>query len=225
MNYTRIRVGCKPCGVTVYKKNWKVHERQTEYIAELENLAAQMTSISQRVSNSALQHLCRSRADKKAVMTSIDRCLDRRMAYDLMVADDHVNILLDVRNYVRSLITALGKSSFKAKNILAKELFLFSPPPPAVVGIHMKLCVLRRDLLRVRRLCNLPVASKSTGDLRSQSRSGNAISREMCQVVHVHITNYDLKTTHRGGKPKHCSDAGLNVKIMHQLFLEEYPVW
>ncbi|KAG8314450.1 hypothetical protein J6590_092686 [Homalodisca vitripennis] len=214
MNYTRIRVGCKLCEVTVYKKNWKVHkrskrhrrmcsqngwngwekedqsglqtDRQTEYIAELENLAAQMTSISKRISNSALQHLCRSRADKKAVMTSIDRCLDRRMAYDLMVADDHVNILLDVRNYARSLITALGTSqhtlgrpelrqvadhgswqksmnecpqigkncsilsnrlvSVKAKNILAKELFLFSPPP-AVVGIHMKLCVLRRDLL------------------------------------------------------------------------------
>ncbi|KAG8310855.1 hypothetical protein J6590_055932 [Homalodisca vitripennis] len=135
MNYKRVRVGCKLCGVTVFKKNWKVHERskfhrrvcsqtgwkkedqpglqtdrQIEYIAELENLAAQMTSASQQVSNAALQHLCRSRADKKAVMTSIDRCLDRRMAYDLMVADDYVNTLLGVRNYVRSLITTLGTS-------------------------------------------------------------------------------------------------------------------
>ncbi|KAG8314182.1 hypothetical protein J6590_098346 [Homalodisca vitripennis] len=169
-----------------------------------------MTSASQQVSNAALQHLCRSRADKKAVMTSIDRCLDRRMAYDLMVADDYVNTLLGVRNYVRSLITALGTSQHTLRRSELRQ-----------VADHGSW----QRSIRVRRLCNLPVASKSTRDLRGQSRSGNAISRDICRVVHDHNTNYDFKTTHRGGRPKHCSDAGLNVKIMHRLFLEEYAVW
>jgi hypothetical protein len=78
---------------------------------------------------------------------------------------------------------------------------------------------------RVRRLCNLLVAGKCPKDLRGKSRSGNAVSGEVCQVIHDHIAKYNLKTTHYGGKPKNYLDARLNVKIMHQMFLEEYPVY
>lgn len=76
---------------------------------------------------------------------------------------------------------------------------------------------------RVRRLCMLLVAGKSPVDLRGKMRSCNAIKGEVCIKIHEHISKFEAKKTHYGGKPKEYLDARLNVKIMHNMFLESYP--
>lgn len=76
---------------------------------------------------------------------------------------------------------------------------------------------------RTRRLCMLLVAGKSPIDLRGKIRSGNAIKGEVCIKIHEHISKFEVKKTHYGGKPKEYLDARLNVKIMHNLFLESHP--
>lgn len=45
----------------------------------------------------------------------------------------------------------------------------------------------------VRRLCNLLVAGKRPKDARGKGQSGYAVSDEVCQVIHDHNTEYDLK--------------------------------
>lgn len=76
---------------------------------------------------------------------------------------------------------------------------------------------------RVRRISNLLVSGKIPQDLRGLGRSGNYISDETRLKIHNHISKYETKETHYGGKPKYYLDSGLSMIIMHQLFLEEHP--
>ena len=69
----------------------------------------------------------------------------------------------------------------------------------------------------------LLVQSKSPLDLRGKNRSGNAKPGTVCLKIHEHISSFEVKVTHYGGKPKKYLDAHLNVKKMHDMFISKYP--
>lgn len=76
---------------------------------------------------------------------------------------------------------------------------------------------------RIRRIYNLLLQNKSPRDLRGKKRSGNAIPGNVCILIHQHISSYDVKETHYGGKPKKYLDARLTVKKMYEMFLDKHP--
>lgn len=74
---------------------------------------------------------------------------------------------------------------------------------------------------RLSRICQLLSKNKTPTDKRGKNKSGNAISGEICVRIHDHISKFDVKETHYGGKPKKYLDARLNVKLMHEMFISE----
>lgn len=49
------------------------------------------------------------------------------------------------------------------------------------------------------------------------------VKGDVCQKIHEHISRFEVKTTHYGGKKKEYLDARLNIKEMHNMFHTAYP--
>lgn len=76
---------------------------------------------------------------------------------------------------------------------------------------------------RIRRICNLLVQNKVHGTYGEKNRSGNSVPGNVCILIHQHISSYEVKETHYGGKPKKYLDARLTIKKMYEMFLEKHP--
>lgn len=74
---------------------------------------------------------------------------------------------------------------------------------------------------RLARICQLLRINETPKDKRGKSKSGNVKSGEICVRIHEHISKFDVKETHYGGKPKKYLDANLNIKLMHAMFISE----
>ncbi|KAI4463240.1 tc5 transposase dna-binding domain [Holotrichia oblita] len=76
---------------------------------------------------------------------------------------------------------------------------------------------------RVRRLTKLLAEDKVPKDLRGISLSGNSKSRELIDRIKWHIESFPVKDCHYTSRSYRYLSEKLNVKIMHQLFLEKFP--
>lgn len=76
---------------------------------------------------------------------------------------------------------------------------------------------------RLERICKLLLENKTPKDKRGQNRSGNAIPGNICIRIHDHISKFEVKETHYGGKEKKYLDARLNLTKMHQMFIDDNP--
>lgn len=75
---------------------------------------------------------------------------------------------------------------------------------------------------RVDRICQLLGKNLGTPtDKRGKNKSGNAKPGAVCFRIHEHISKFDVKETHYGGKPKKYLDARLNIKLMYRMFISE----
>lgn len=75
---------------------------------------------------------------------------------------------------------------------------------------------------RVRRLSSLFLKNQTPEDKRGKNRSGNAIPGEICIQIHEHISRFNVKITHYGGKPKQYLDVRLNIVKIHQMFVKDH---
>lgn len=76
---------------------------------------------------------------------------------------------------------------------------------------------------RVRRLCSLLVKGESPKDMRGKGISANAISDHVVKCVMEHISSFPNKTSHYSNKDYSYLSERLNLKIMHDLFIQTYP--
>lgn len=76
---------------------------------------------------------------------------------------------------------------------------------------------------RIRRLTKLLAEGKVPKDLRGLSKPGNSKPREIIDKIKSHIGSFPVKEAHYTSRSYHYLSEKLNVKIMHQLFLEKFP--
>lgn len=69
---------------------------------------------------------------------------------------------------------------------------------------------------------NLKKSGKPVRDLRG-AHTSNVIDAEVYLKIDSHIKSYPQKITHYSGKEKTFLNEQLNVKRMHEMFLEENP--
>lgn len=75
----------------------------------------------------------------------------------------------------------------------------------------------------MQRISNLLVNNKHPLNMRDKNRSGNVIQGNVCVLIHEHISRFEVKETHYGGKPKKYLDARLNISKMYDMFQTEHP--
>ncbi|KAL1509952.1 hypothetical protein ABEB36_004616 [Hypothenemus hampei] len=75
---------------------------------------------------------------------------------------------------------------------------------------------------RAERVCSLLARNAPPHDLRGKTVR-NMKPQPVRETIHNHIKKFDVKQTHYGGAVKNYLDARLNVKIMHELFINENP--
>lgn len=76
---------------------------------------------------------------------------------------------------------------------------------------------------RLKRIKKLLVAGVIPKDKRGQNIKGNIIDAETRELIREHINTFPVKESHYSGKEFKYLDAKLNIKIMHELFMKEYP--
>lgn len=76
---------------------------------------------------------------------------------------------------------------------------------------------------RVRRIRQLKTSGKPVRDLRG-AHTSYTLDPAVYQAIDKHIRSYPTKITHYSGKEKQFLSEKLNVKLMHQMFLEEHQV-
>ena len=76
---------------------------------------------------------------------------------------------------------------------------------------------------RIRRINNLSSQGKSPNDLRGKMASANTFSEEIRNCVKEHIQSFPTNISHYSGREKYYLNSQLNLRLMHQLYLEKYP--
>ena len=76
---------------------------------------------------------------------------------------------------------------------------------------------------RVRRLCSLLVKGQSPKDMRGKGISANSKSDHIVKCVMEHISSFPTKMSHYANKDYSYLSERLNLKIMHNLFIEKHP--
>lgn len=111
--------------------------------------------------------------------------------------------------------------SFKRNHTYVYYIKINNELTPVCKNVFLNIHKISAD--RMKRICQLLLKGESPRDLRGKSRSGNALSGNICVLIHQHISSYDIKQTHYGGKPKQYLDARLTVKKMHEMFIDKNP--
>lgn len=90
---------------------------------------------------------------------------------------------------------------------------------PVCKNFFMAIHGISRD--RLKRICHLLLQNKTPIDKRGKNRSANAKPGEICVSIHNHISKFEVKETHYGGKPKKYLDARLNINKMYNMFITD----
>lgn len=141
--------------------------------------------------------------------------------------DTYLQTLIEVKEVKRRVKTNKGdvganetSRSLKRNKTFKYKLRIKGVLTPVCKNVFLQIHGISRD--RVARLTNLLVQNKTPIDMRGKNRSGNAIADNVCVLVHDHISQFEVKETHYGGKPKHYLDARLNISKMYDLFLTKH---
>lgn len=76
---------------------------------------------------------------------------------------------------------------------------------------------------RVKRICNKLISGESPKDNRGKGRSANATPDNIFQLVHNHIASFPVTQSHYKDADYYYLGSHLNVKIMHQMYLQKFP--
>lgn len=114
-----------------------------------------------------------------------------------------------------------NEPNFKRNNTFIYQIRIDGKLITVCRNIFLKLHGVSTD--RIKRICKLLTVNKTPVDKRGKKRSANAIPGNLCILIHEHISSFDVKETHYGGRPKKYLDARLNVKLMHEMFMKKHP--
>lgn len=171
-----------------------------------------------------------------------DSCKCRLKCFSLFDEDDQINVLTQFNTFkskdeqdifLQTLIEKHDKKAYRPrkddpksrqccfKYFVLKQGSKINVCKQAYISLH------GISLGRVRRLCDLLLLGQVPKDKRGMNEKANTIKPEVCKAIHDHILSFPVKNTHYGGKQVKYLDSRLNVKAMHELYIEkhrEHPV-